>query len=258
MSSQAAKRVFVVLGVGNGLGTGGATARLFAKNGYEVALIARGGNTLESLAKEINSNGGQAKSFPVSSYSHEDVTNAWSSIHKAFPKPEYAIRAAVFNGGAGVFKKFLDITPEDVQTSLQASVASAFSFSRGAILAFKDNDIDESNGARGSLIFTGATASIRGNILTSSFAAGKHGLRALSQSLGKEFGQENIHVAHAIIDGGILTDRSREYKNDPSWETNANIHLKPESIAASYLYLVNQDRSAWTWELDLRPAHEKW
>jgi len=79
---------------------------------------------------------------------------------------------------------------------LQTSVAAAFSFARGAILAFKDNDIEQHNGKRGALIFTGATASARGNVTTSAFAAGKFGLRALSQSLAKEFGKENIHVAH--------------------------------------------------------------
>ncbi|KAF9530584.1 hypothetical protein CPB83DRAFT_810461 [Crepidotus variabilis] len=250
MSSQTAKRVAVVLGLGKGTGTGASTARLFAKSGYEVALISRGGDHLENLGKDIKSNGGNAKTFPLASYSHEDVINAWAAVHKAFPKPEYVVRVAVFNGGWGAFKKFLDVTPEDVQTALQASVAAAFSFARGAILAFKDNDIDESNGKRGALIFTGATASTRGNVITSCFAAGKHGLRALSQSLGKEFGKENIHVAHSIIDGAVLFDTT--------WKTTDRVGLTPDSIAASYLYLVNQDKSAWTWELDLRPAHEKW
>lgn len=135
----------------------------------------------------------------MSSYSHEDITNAWASIHSKFPKPEYAVRVAVFNAGDAVFKKFLDVTPDDVQKSLQTSVAAAFSFARGAILAFKDNDIEQPNGKRGALIFTGATASLRGNVYTSSFAAGKFGLRALSQSLSKEFGKENIHVAHVSV-----------------------------------------------------------
>lgn len=79
---------------------------------------------------------------------------------------------------------------------LQTGVAAAFSFARGAILAFKDNDIEQSSGKRGTLIFTGATASLRGGPLTSAFSVGKHGVRALSQSLAKEFGKENIHVAH--------------------------------------------------------------
>jgi len=124
----------------------------------------------------------------------------WSSIHAQFPKPEYAIRAAVFNVGYGVWKPFLEITPQEVQDSLQTNVAAAFSFSRGAILAFKENkELEEPAGTRGTLIFTGATAATRGNVVTSAFAAGKFGVRALSQSLAKEFGKENIHVAHVSL-----------------------------------------------------------
>ena len=101
----------------------------------------------------------------------------------------------MFNAGDSVFKNFLDITPDDVQNTLNV-VAAAFAYSRSAILAFKENDIEEANGTRGTLIFTGATASLRGGVFTSAFSAGKHGLRALNQSLAKEFGKENIHVAH--------------------------------------------------------------
>ncbi|KAF8900895.1 hypothetical protein CPB84DRAFT_1815343 [Gymnopilus junonius] len=227
------------VGLGNGSGTGASTAwTTFAKQGYSVALIARGASAVTELAKEINSSGG-----------HRSRPNS--------PKPQYVVRVAVFNAGHGVWKSFLDITPQDVQDVLQVTVAAAFSFARGAILAFKENDIAEPNGKRGTFIITGATASIRGNVTTSAFAAGKFGLRALSQSLAKEFGKENIHVAHAIIDGIILTGRQRELKGE-EFAQNQDVRLSPDSIASSYLYLVNQDRSAWTWELDLRPAHEKW
>ena len=101
----------------------------------------------------------------------------------------------MFNVGHGVFKGFLDITPEDVQESLETNVAAAFAFSREAILTFQKNEIQEPAGKRGTLIFTGATAALRGNTTTSAMAAGKHGARALSQSLAKEFGKENIHVS---------------------------------------------------------------
>jgi len=228
----------------------------FAKNGYSVALVARGSQVVNSIAEEINSSGGEASPFPVPSYSHEDITSIWSAIQTRFPKPEFAIRAAVFNAGEPVFKGFLEITPDEIQSSLQVG-AAAFSFSRGAILAFKGNGIEETNGKRGTLIFTGATASLRGGPLTSAFSVGKHGVRALSQSLAKEFGKENIHVAHSIIDGGILTAFSRQYKSE-DWAQNEDLHLRPDSIASAYWYLTQQDRSAWTWELDLRPAHEKW
>ena len=138
----------------------------------------------------------QAAFFLISSYSNEDITSAWASIQQRFPKPEYAIRAAVFNAGVVIFKPFLSVTPEDVQDTLQVVIAGAFSFSRAAILAFKENDLEEPSGKRGTLIFSGATASIRGGPVTSILSAGKFALRALSQSLAKEFGKENIHVAH--------------------------------------------------------------
>ncbi|KDR71635.1 hypothetical protein GALMADRAFT_229591 [Galerina marginata CBS 339.88] len=251
------KRVLVVAGLGNGSGTGASTARLFAKNGYSIALIARGADTVNKLAEEINTSGGHAASFAIASYSHDDITSVWTAIHAKFPKPEYTIRVALFNVAHNVRKPFLDITPQEVHESLQTNVAAAFSFSHGAIKAFKENDIEQSNGKRGALLFTGATASIRGNVTTSAFAAGKFGVRALSQSLAKEFGKGNIHVTHVIIDGGILVDRQRE-RQSAEWAANEDVRLNPDSIATSYLYLVNQDRSSWTWELDLRPAHEKW
>lgn len=173
------------------------SSRLFAKNGYAVALVARGVDSLEKLSAEINAQSqGQAAPFPLTSYSHTDIATTWDAIHKRFPKPEYEIRVAVWNAGQAVWKPFLEITPEEVQSVLDTGVAAAFAFARHSILAFKDNEIDPSNGKRGTLIFTGATASIRGNVVTSAFSAAKHGARALSQSLAKEFGKQNIHVAH--------------------------------------------------------------
>jgi NAD(P)-dependent dehydrogenase (short-subunit alcohol dehydrogenase family) len=249
--------IFVVAGIGNGSGTGAATARLFSKAGYNIALIARNAESLNKLADEIKSTGGDAGSFPIPSYTPSAVNSAFASIKSHWPSSP--LRVALFNAGHFVNKPFLDITPEEVQNSLDNNVVAAFAFAKASILAFKDLDIDESEGAgkRGTLLFTGATASLRGNTTTSAFAAAKFGIRALAQSLAKEFGKENIHVAHSIIDGGIINDRSRSYLPEEA-QTNPNVRLSPESVAAAYMYLVRQDRSAWTWELDLRPAHEKW
>ncbi|KAK7684388.1 hypothetical protein QCA50_012335 [Cerrena zonata] len=247
--------ILVVAGIGNASGTGAATARLFAKNGYRVALIARNADQVNNAAAEINKSGGEAAAFPVKSYDYTDVTNVFQTIRQyQWPSQEKVeIRAALWNASHGVWKGFLDVTEEDIQASAQANIVAPFAFSRAAISAFKENDIDD-HGRRGTLLFTGATASIRGNVVTSAFAAGKHALRALSQSLAKEFGKENIHVAHAIIDGGILTERSlarhADSKSQEEYKNNHDIRLSPESIAESYLYLTNQDRSAWTWELD--------
>ncbi|EJD00012.1 short-chain dehydrogenase/reductase SDR [Fomitiporia mediterranea MF3/22] len=254
MASQNARPILVVAGVGNGSGTGASTARVFAKEGYRVALIARNADHLKKTADEINAAGGVAAPFPVATYDAASLTSAFNSIKGQWP--DSRLRVAVWNAGYGIWKPFLQITDEEVAEALNTNVRAAFAFSRLAITAFKENDLNDV-GKRGALIFTGATAAWRGNTTTSAFAAGKFGLRALSQSLNKEFGKDNIHVSHSIIDGVILTDRVRSYRNDKDWE-NEDIRLNPDSIAKSYLYLVNQDRTAWTWELDLRPAHEKW
>ena len=138
----------------------------------------------------------KALPFRIENYSDEQLESTWKEIRKSFSSDKYIITAALWNTGHGVWKPFLDITPEEVRECLQVNIEAAFSFSRYAIKTFKDNEIDPTNGARGTLIFTGATASLRGNVTTSAFAAGKFGLRALSQSLAKEFGKQNIHIAH--------------------------------------------------------------
>ncbi|KAG5636169.1 hypothetical protein H0H81_008919 [Sphagnurus paluster] len=196
MAATAARRVLVIAGLGKGSGTGASTARVFSKAGYSVALVARGADSVNELAKELNASGGEASPFPVEGYLPKDITTVWNSIRKKYASPTYSIGAAVFNIGQGVWKPFLDITPEDVRLSLEINVEAAFAFSREAVLTFKENAVSEDTGNRGTLIFTGATASLRGNTTTSVFAAGKFGLRALSQSLAKEFGRDNIHVAH--------------------------------------------------------------
>ncbi|KAJ6550822.1 hypothetical protein DFH09DRAFT_1248775 [Mycena vulgaris] len=208
--------------LGNGSGTGGAVARLFAKEGYTVALVSRGSEALDVLAKSIQASDGKISTRG------------------------YAITVAIFNAAQGVWKPFLEVTPEDIRESNKVNIEGSFAFSRAAILAFQKNEPMASTGAKGTLVFTGATASLRGNVTTSAFAS----VRALSQSLAKEFGKQDIH---AIIDGVIATGNSRGDRNTPPTGPRS-----PESIAAWYLYLVNQGRSAWTWELDLRPAHEKW
>jgi NAD(P)-dependent dehydrogenase (short-subunit alcohol dehydrogenase family) len=233
--------------------------------------MARNADSVNALAKEINDDGGDAIPLPVPSYTPEAITTAFGSL-KSHPVKstlptgtKYQLRGALFNAGFGVWKPFLSLTPENVREAVDTNIIAAFAFAREALLLFKENDIaiagDESSkvrGKRGFLFFTGATASLRGNTSTSAFAAGKFGVRALSQSLAKEFGKENIHVAHLIIDGGIMTTQSLARRGDPAWEQNADARLTPEGVAQAYFYLANQERSTWTWELDLRPAHEKW
>ncbi|KAL4244668.1 NAD(P)-binding domain superfamily protein [Abortiporus biennis] len=254
--SSAIRPVLIVAGVGSPSGTGAAAARLFAREGYRVALVARSAERLKITKDHINNTGGEAEAFSINDYEYSTITDLFSRVKShTWPSPAKAeIRVAFWNASNAPFKTFLDITEEDIQETLQANVIAPFSFSRQAILNFKENEIDE-RGRRGTLIFTGATGSLRGNTYTSAFSAGKFGLRALSQSLAKEFGKDNIHVAQFIIDGMILSERTTEGK---TLEELKDTRLNPESIAEAILYLTNQDKSAWTWELDLRPSHEKW
>jgi len=249
--------IFVLAGYGAGRGTGSASAEIFSKAGYKVALIGRdrGDNSLSQGAQALKAAGGEAAAFSIKGYDHESIHNTFEAIKKQWPNEP--IRVTLWNAAFGAWKPFLDTTPEDWKDNVEVNVTAPAAFARESILAFKKEASLTPEGARGVLLFTGATASIRGNKTTSAFATGKHALRALSQSLSKEFGKENIHVAHAIIDGGILTERSLKMKGE-EWANNADVRLDPEGIAKSYLYLAHQDRSAWTWELDLRPAHENW
>ncbi len=166
---------------------------LLAKEGYAIALVARGADSLKALADEINAAGGTATPFPISSYNTTDINTAYAQIRAHYQGQP--IRVALYNATHPVWKPFLDITLEDVQAVIQMNIEGAFAFSKNVIQAFQANEVDE-KGKRGSLIFTGATASVRGNVTTSAFSAGKHALRALSQSLAKEFGKQNIHVSH--------------------------------------------------------------
>jgi NAD(P)-dependent dehydrogenase (short-subunit alcohol dehydrogenase family) len=145
----------------------------------------------------------------VPEYGPDALTAAFSSIHARYPSPEYAVTVAIFNVGHGVWKPFLQVTPEDVRESNKVNIEGSFAFAREAILAFQKNEPTPATGAKGTLVFTGATASLRGNVVTSVFASGKFALRALTQSLAKEFGKQDIHVRRAPVSVSSLSDRSR-------------------------------------------------
>ena len=171
-------------------------SRLFAKSGYRVAIIARNAANVNKLAQEINAAGYEAAAFPVKDYAYKTVLGVFDAVrtHKWSTPEKAEVRVALWNAGSAPFKTFLNITEEDLAQSLESHVTATFAFSRQAILTFQKNEVD-GLGRRGTLLFTGATASLRGNTWTSAFAAGKFAIRALSQSLSKEFGKENIHVS---------------------------------------------------------------
>jgi len=253
----ASKSILIIAGIGSGVGTGGATARAFSKAlGYRVALIARNPEKLKATADDIQKAGGEVKDFPVKDYSWSSITSVFSAIASHWPDGE--IRATIWNAAQWHKGPFLEVKPADVQESVDVNVTAAFAFAQESVKAFlKAGEKATDSPSRGTLIFTGATAAIRGGAEYGVFAAGKHAQRALSQSLAREFGKQNIHVAHVIVDGLIITDRTKERFSHTGLLDDEHKRLSPEAIANSYLYLHQQDVSAWTHELDLRPAHEK-
>ncbi|KAF5393843.1 hypothetical protein D9757_000418 [Collybiopsis confluens] len=251
------KPVIVVAGARVG-GTGAATALAFARKGYSVALIARGAQDLSDAVNGLVTTGYDAKAFAVPSYSAASIASVFQSIQDQFPSPQYSIRAALYNASHRVRKPFLETSVDDLRAAQETVVEGPFAFAQHVIRIFKNNSIDRITGKRGILIFTGSSVSVSTSSSTSVASATKWGMRALSQSLAKEFGKDNIHVTHAVIDGLIDTPLMRSNFTDTNMAQNEDVRLNAEDVANAYVYLLEQPRSSWTWEFDLRPAHQEW
>jgi NAD(P)-dependent dehydrogenase (short-subunit alcohol dehydrogenase family) len=247
---MASKLIAIIAGVGPG--TGAAVARKFAAT-YPVVLLARNPDNFEGLAKEINSGGGKAVGISTDISDSQSVKNAVETIKREFGS-DVAAAAAIFNASGGFLRKpFLEVPEEVFATSLNVSAKGGFLFSQ-ATLPFLLKGVEQKSQHPPSLIFTGATASVKSNAQMSSFATGKWALRALSQSLAREFGPKGVHVSHAIIDGVIDIPRTKEWLKDMPPEAK----LSPDGIANDYWWLHTQPVTNFTWEIDLRPAIEKW
>jgi NAD(P)-dependent dehydrogenase (short-subunit alcohol dehydrogenase family) len=207
---MASKLITIVAGVG--AGTGASVARRFSKN-YPVVLLARTPESFESLANEINSSGGKAIGISTDVSDASSLKNAVDAIKKEFGD-DVAAAAAIFNAsGAFMRKPFLEIPPETFEKGLSVSGMGGVLFSQ-SFLPLLLNGVKQRSEHPPSLIFTGATASVKSSAQMASFSTGKWALRALSQSLAKEFGPQGVHVAHAIIDGVIDIPRTKEWLKD--------------------------------------------
>ncbi|KAF1975105.1 NAD(P)-binding protein [Bimuria novae-zelandiae CBS 107.79] len=247
---MASKLIAIVAGVG--AGTGASVARKFAA-AYPVVLLARNPENFKSLAEEINSSGGKAIGISTDVSDSKSVQNAVEIIKKEFG-PDVGAAAAIFNASGGFQRKpFLELSEDSFMQSLAVSATGGFLFSQ-ATLPFLLKGVQQKSQHPPSLIFTGATASVKSNAQMSSFSTGKWALRALSQSLAREFGPKGVHVSHAIIDGVIDISRTREWLK----ELGPEAKLNADGIANDYWYLHTQPVTNFTWELDLRPAVEKW
>ena len=232
-------RVAAVLGVGPGLGA--AVSRRFAREGFAVALLARSEESTAPVREQIEHSGGESLAVETDATDPASVARAFERVRESLGDPE----VFVYNAGAFQMGGILDLSPEDFDRCFKANCAGAFYASRSVLPAMLEQ-------GSGTVIFTGATASLRGSAKFSALATGKFGLRALAQSMARELGPRGIHVAHAIIDGQIDTPRIR----DMSPDRDENTMLSPDAIAEAYWQLHRQDPTAWTLELDLRPSVE--
>ncbi|MEM6913347.1 MAG: SDR family oxidoreductase [Pseudomonadota bacterium] len=235
--------------IGAGDDTGGAVARAFAREGYTSCLVRRARNTdeLEAFAQSIRDEGHQALAMPADARDEDEMIALIDKI-EADVGP---IEVAVFNIGANVQFPILEMTSRVYRKVWEMACFSGFLMGREVARHMLPR-------GRGTIIFTGATASFRGRENLSAFAGAKHALRALAQSMARELGPKNIHVAHTIIDGMIDSRFIRE--NIPGVDDlrETDCILNPDHIAQNYVMLHNQPRDAWTHELDLRPWKEQW
>lgn len=218
--------------VGAGAGLSASLARLFAREGLQVALAARNAGKLQALCAETG-----ARAYTCDAVVPEDVARLFSELDGSG-----APDVVVYNASGRVRGPFVDLDPAEVKRSLEITAYGGFLVAREAARRMAPKN-------HGAIFFTGASAGVKGYPQSAPFAMGKFALRGLAQSMARELHPQGIHVAHFVIDGGIARpDRTA---------SGADALLDPDAIAMSYLNVLRQPRSAWTWELELRPWVEK-
>jgi NAD(P)-dependent dehydrogenase (short-subunit alcohol dehydrogenase family) len=237
----------VCLVVGAGDATGGAIARRFAREGYIACVTRRSADKLQPLVAQIAQDGGRAVAFGSDARQEEQMVGLVAQIEREVAP----IEVAVFNVGANVRFGITETTAQVYRKVWEMGCFAGFLMGREAARVMLPR-------GRGTIIFTGATASLRGREGFAAFAGAKHALRALAQSMARELGPKGIHVAHPVIDGAIDTEFIRS--NFPERYAMKEQHgiLNPDSIAEAYWQIHRQPRDAWTHEIDLRPWMEPW
>lgn len=244
MAGQKQKAALIV---GAGDATGGAIARRFAREGYVACVVRRNGDSLAPLLQRIAGDGGEARGFGVDARREEQVTALVDEIERDVGP----IEVAVFNIGANVRFAITETTSRVYFKVWEMACFAGFLTGRECARVMRPR-------GRGTILFTGATASVRGAAGFAAFSGAKHALRALAQSMARELGPEGIHVAHVVIDGAIDTAFIRDnFPERYALKADDGI-VDPDHIADTYWQLHRQPRSAWTHEMDLRPWMERW
>jgi NAD(P)-dependent dehydrogenase (short-subunit alcohol dehydrogenase family) len=221
--------------VGAGSGLSASLARALAKDGIRVVLAARTTDDLGTLIRETG-----ARAFACDASKRAEVEKLFADIDAAGGAPDIVI----YNASARARGPLIDLDPAEVERAIAVSAFGGFLVAQQAARRMLPKK-------HGAILFTGASASIKGYAQSAPFAMGKFALRGLAQSMARELAPQGIHVAHIVIDGGIRSARRAEPADAP-----ASL-LDPDAIAASYLHLIRQPRSAWTWEIELRPWVER-
>ncbi len=221
--------------VGTGAGLSASLARLFAKSGMKVAVAARRLENLATLAQEIG-----GKAFTCDATDREQVAKLFADVEAAGGAPD----VVVYNASYRTRGPFVDLDPVEVERALAVTAYGGFLVAQQAAKRMVPK-------GHGAIMLTGASAGVKGYAQSAPFAMGKFALRGLAQSMARELQPQGIHVAHIVVDGGILSPRRPNAPDKP------DAMLDPDAIAQSYLDLLRQHRSAWAWEIDLRPWLEK-
>ena len=245
--TTAPKNNKVALVVGAGDATGSAIAKRFAREGYIACLTRRSEDKLQPLVNAIIEDGHQAYGFACDARKEEEVIALVEQIESQIG----SIEVLIFNIGANVPCSILEETARKYFKIWEMACFSGFLNGREVAKRMVTRN-------RGSILFTGATAGLRGAAGFAAFAGAKHGIRALAQSMARELGPLNIHVAHVVVDGAIDTDFIRTSFPEKYALKDQDGILDPEHIAENYWFLHSQPRDAWTFELDLRPWNERW
>ncbi|MGZ6228598.1 MAG: SDR family NAD(P)-dependent oxidoreductase [Candidatus Binataceae bacterium] len=232
--------VVIVVGVGPGLGA--ALVRRFAQGGHPVAMVARSREFMDELAAEVKAAGGRTLAVTADVGDAEQIARAFDTVRAELGAPEVLL----YNAGSGKWGTIAEITPAQYEDSWRTNAYGAFLCAKQAVS-------DMIKHRRGVMLFTGATAGIKAGPKSAAFGPAKFAVRGLAQSLARDLGPRGIHVAYVNVDGMIDMPAVRSQMGSVKDEDL----LKPAAIAEAYWHLANQDPSAWTQELDVRPFKEK-
>ncbi|MDC0227177.1 SDR family NAD(P)-dependent oxidoreductase [Alphaproteobacteria bacterium] len=235
----------LVIGVGPLNGLGGQLCKKIAQNNFEVFVAGRTRDTINKVVDSIVQDGNKAKSIVVDSTDENQVKSMMDEVGSG-------LDFAIYNVGNNTPGKIIDMDPSYFRNSWESCCFGGFLFAKEVIKVFLNENTP------GTLLFTGASASLRGRANFGAFNSAKGALRNLAQALAKEYAENLIHVGHVIIDGGLAGEKIQERVSDFDQRVKDGRLMDIDSVTDAYMFLYNQNKNAWSFELDIRTSKEKW